>query len=240
MAKKATKRAPKKKTNTDSKKANWRKYLRWICAGVVFCIIAVFIVLRFVPLPTTPYIASEKSELGSVHFEWVSIEEMSDTVKLAVVAAEDVNFCQHWGFDMTAIRAAIEDGGNRGASTLTQQVVKNTFLWHGRSWTRKTFEAFFTPLVELFWSKQRILEVYLNVAEFDKGVFGVEAASLHYFGISSDSLTLAEAARLAAILPDPKGRSASSPTQFVLDRADNIQDGAVLIQKDQRSHCFMD
>jgi monofunctional biosynthetic peptidoglycan transglycosylase len=175
-----------------------------------------------------------------VHFEWVSIEEMSDTVKLAVVAAEDVNFCQHWGFDMTAIRAAIEDGGNRGASTLTQQVVKNTFLWHGRSWTRKTFEAFFTPLVELFWSKQRILEVYLNVAEFDKGVFGVEAAALHYFGISSDSLTLAEAARLAAILPDPKGRSASAPTQFVLDRADNIQDGALLIQKDQRSHCFMD
>jgi len=240
MAKKATKRAPKKKTNTDSKKENWRKYLRWSGACVVFCIIAVFIGLRFVPLPTTPYIASEKYELGSVHFEWVSIEEMSDTVKLAVVAAEDVNFCQHWGFDMTAIRAAIEDGGNRGASTLTQQVVKNTFLWHGRSWTRKTFEAFFTPLVELFWSKQRILEVYLNVAEFDKGVFGVEAASLHYFGISSDSLTLAEAARLAAILPDPKGRSASAPTQFVLDRADNIQDGAVLIQKDQRSHCFMD
>jgi len=171
MAKKATKRAPKKKTNSGSKKANWRKYLRW---------------------------ASEKSELGSVHFEWVPIEEMSDTVKLAVVAAEDVNFCQHWGFDMTAIRAAIEDGGNRGASTLTQQVVKNTFLWHGRSWTRKTFEAFFTPLVELFWSKQRILEVYLNVAEFDKGVFGVEAASLHYFGISSDSLTLAEAARLGS------------------------------------------
>ncbi|NCV66972.1 MAG: hypothetical protein EBW61_03835 [Rhodobacteraceae bacterium] len=100
--------------------------------------------------------------------------------------------------------------------------------------------AFLTPVVELFWSKERILEVYLNVAEFDEGVFGAEAASLHYFGISSDSLTLAEAARLAAILPDPKGRSASAPTQFVLDRADNIQDGAVLIQKDQRSHCFMD
>ena len=168
------------------------------------------------------------------------IEEISDTLKLSVVAAEDVNFCQHWGFDMSAIRAAIQDGGDRGASTLTQQVVKNTFLWHGRSWVSKTLEAILTPMVELFWSKQRILEVYLNVAEFDEGVFGAEAASLHYFGISSDSLTLAEAARLAAILPDPKGRSASAPTQFVLDRADNIQDGAVLIQKDQRSHCFMD
>ena len=240
MAKKATKCAPKKKSKTRSNRANWRKIMRWIGIVVLACFIAVFVVFRFVPIQTTPYILSEKSRLGSVHSEWMPIEEISDTLKLTVVAAEDVNFCQHWGFDMSAIRAAIQDGGDRGASTLTQQVVKNTFLWHGRSWVRKTLEAFLTPLVELFWSKERILEVYLNVAEFDEGVFGAEAASLHYFGISSDSLTLAEAARLAAILPDPKGRSASAPTQFVLDRADNIQDGAVLIQKDQRSHCFMD
>lgn len=240
MSKKPTKRSPRKKAKTVSNTGKWHKIARWSLIGLFFCIVALFVIFRFVPIPTTPYILSEKSRLGAVHVEWVPIEEMSESIKLAIVAAEDVNYCQHWGFDMSAIRAAIDDGADRAASTLSQQVVKNTFLWHGRSWTRKMLEALLTPLVELFWSKRRILEVYLNVAEFDTGVFGAEAASLHYFGISSDTVTLAEAARLAAILPDPKERSASAPTQFVLDRADNIQDGAVLIQKDHRSRCFMD
>ena len=124
MAKKATKRAPKKKSKTGSNRANWRKIMCWIGIVVLACFIAVFVVFRFVPIPTTPYILSEKSRLGSVHSEWMPIEEISDTLKLTVVAAEDVNFCQHWGFDMSAIRAAIQDGGDRGASTLTQQVVK--------------------------------------------------------------------------------------------------------------------
>ena len=102
---------------------------------------------------------------------------MSPQLARAIVAAEDANFCNHWGFDIDAIQAAIADGGTRGASTLSQQVVKNVYLWHGRSWTRKALEAALTPLVEALWSKQRIFEVYLNVAEFDEGVFGVEAAA---------------------------------------------------------------
>ncbi len=126
----------------------------------------------------------------------------------SVVAAEDANFCLHWGFDMAAIRKAIDEGGNRGASTISQQVVKNVFLWHGRSWLRKAMEAAITPVVELVWSKRRILEVYLNVAEFDTGVFGVQAAAQHYFGVSAADLSAVQAARLAAVLPDPKGRDA--------------------------------
>jgi monofunctional biosynthetic peptidoglycan transglycosylase len=107
----------------------------------------------------------------------------------SAVAAEDANFCNHWGFDMAAIREAIDEGSNRGASTISQQVVKNVFLWHGRSWVRKAMEAVLTPVVELVWSKQRILEVYLNVAEFGEGVFGVQAAAQHYFGVDAKDLT---------------------------------------------------
>jgi monofunctional biosynthetic peptidoglycan transglycosylase len=157
-----------------------------------------------------------------------------------VVAAEDANFCLHWGFDMSAIRGAIADGGTRGASTISQQVVKNAFLWHGRSWPRKALEAILTPVVELLWSKRRILEVYVNVAEFDRGVFGVEAAAQSYFGIGADAVSSDEAALLAAVLPAPKDRSASQPTKSVRQRAIDIMDGAALIQKDHRSSCFMD
>ena len=103
----------------------------------------------------------------------------------SVVAAEDANYCLHWGFDMGAIREALEDGAARGASTISQQTVKNTFLWQGRSWFRKALEALLTPVVELVWTKRRLLEVYLNVIEFDEGVFGVEAAAQSYFGGSS-------------------------------------------------------
>jgi monofunctional biosynthetic peptidoglycan transglycosylase len=139
---------------------------------------------------------------------------------------------------MAAIRDAIDRGGTRGASTISQQVVKNVDLWHGRNWLRKALEAGLTPAVELVWSKRRILEVYLNVAEFDRGVFGVEAAARHYFGVSAADLTPTQAARLAAILPDPKGRSASEPSQFVRRRAQSILSGAETIRGDGRAGCF--
>jgi len=141
---------------------------------------------------------------------------------------------------MAAIRNAIEAGGNRGASTLTQQVVKNVYLWHGRNWTRKALEALMTPVVELVWSKRRILEVYLNMAEFDEGVFGVDAASHHYFGIGPDQLSARQAALLAAVLPSPKQRSASKPSDFVRRRATAIMDGAATIRADGRAACFED
>ena len=166
------------------------------------------------------------------------MDEIAPVMGRSVVAAEDANFCLHWGFDVEAIRTAIEEGSNRGASTLTQQVVKNVFLWHGRSWVRKALEAAITPVVEAVWSKRRILEVYLNVAEFDEGVFGVEAASRHYFGVGPDALSSTQAARLAAILPSPKSRSASKPTDFIRKRSASIRDGAATIRVDGRAACF--
>ena len=173
-------------------------------------------------------------------FSWVDFDEISPIMAQSVVAAEDANFCLHWGFDMAAIRTAIDDGGNRGASTLTQQTVKNIFLWPARSWSRKALEALLTPVVEIMWSKQRILEIYLNIAEFDIGVFGVEAAAQHYFGVQPKNLSPVQAAHLAAVLPSPKTRSASNPTSFVRARATAIADGAATIVKDGRSACFED
>jgi monofunctional biosynthetic peptidoglycan transglycosylase len=154
------------------------------------------------------------------------------------VAAEDANFCKHWGFDIAAIKDAVSEGSNRGASTLTQQVVKNVFLWHGRSYIRKAMEAVLTPAIEFAWSKQRILEIYLNIAEFDEGVFGVQAAAQHYFGVDARDLTPLQAARLAAVLPDPKGRSASKPSNFVRRRTQGIISGAETIAVDGRAQCF--
>lgn len=190
--------------------------------------------------PRTLFMAQEDVRLAGIDHQWVPIEQIAVSVAWSVVAAEDANFCLHWGFDVKAIRTALESGSNRGASTITQQVVKNTYLWHGRSWLRKAMEALITPVVEVFWSKQRILEVYLNVAEFDEGVFGIEAAARHYFGVGPEALSDVQAARLAAILPDPKGRSASNPTDFVRKRANQIRGGAATIVRDGRSACFED
>ena len=155
----------------------------------------------------------------------------------AAVAAEDANFCLHWGLDVNAIQDAVERGRG-GASTISQQVVKNVFLWHGRSWPRKALEALWTPLTEAVWSKRRILEVYLNVAEFDEGVFGVQAAARHYFGVDAADLSSTQAARLAAILPSPKNRSASHPSSFTRNRAAKIIGGAATIAADGRAACF--
>jgi len=118
--------------------------------------------------------------------------------------------------------------------------VKNVYLWHGRSWPRKALEAAITPIVEIMWPKRRVIEVYLNVAEFDEGVFGVAAAARHYFGVAPSELSAVQAARLAAVLPDPKGRSASRPSAWLRKRASGIMDGAATIDRDGRADCFED
>lgn len=190
--------------------------------------------------PTTPYMFAEGRRLGGVDQTWVSFQDIAPVMARSVVAAEDANFCLHWGLDVTAIRAAMDAGGDRGASTISQQVIKNAYLWQGRSWFRKAVEAGMTPLMEVFWSKRRILEVYLNIIEFDEGVFGVQAAAQSYFGVDAADLTPRQAARLAAVLPDPKGRSASDPSQAVRNRAAQIIDGAATIAADGRADCFTD
>jgi monofunctional biosynthetic peptidoglycan transglycosylase len=198
----------------------------------------------FLNPPTTIYMASEANRLGGVAQDWVPMDDIAPVMARSVVAAEDANFCEHWGFDLDAIREAIEDGAKRGGSTISQQVAKNVFLWHGTTRNerlfRKSLEAVVTPLIELIWSKRRIVEVYLNVAEFDEGVFGVEAAAQHYFGVAAQDLTTRQAARLAAVLPNPKGRSAAQPSDRVRRRAAQIADGAATILKDGRAACFED
>lgn len=188
--------------------------------------------------PTTPFILSEGMKHGGTHRVWVPADEIAPVMLRATVAAEDANFCLHWGFDMRQLRAAIAEGANRGASTLTQQTVKNVWLWHGRSWPRKALEAAFTPIVEAFWSKRRILEIYLNVAEFDTGVFGIEAAAQHHFGISAKDLSTRQASLLAAVLPNPKERQAVNPSSSTQRRAAQIADGAATIRRDGRAECF--
>ena len=234
-------RKPRKAAAPAARPPLKRRVLRWAgrIAGGVAALFAILILLfSFVPPPINFYQLGESLRLGGIEKDWVPMEEIAPVMARSAVAAEDANFCLHWGFDMAAIREAVAEGSNRGASTISQQTVKNVFLWHGRSWLRKALEGVMTPVVETVWSKRRILEVYLNVAEFDEGVFGVQAAAQHHFGVDARDLTPTQAARLAAVLPDPKGRSASDPSNFVRSRTRAIIGGAETIAADGRAACF--
>ncbi len=157
---------------------------------------------------------------------WVDAAQMSPSCARAVVAAEDQLFAEHAGFDFEAIRKAAEHNARsrrvRGASTISQQVAKNLFLWRGRSWVRKGFEVWFTVLIETLWPKERILEVYLNIAEFGRGIYGVEAAAQAFWGKHAKRLTRVEAATLAAVLPNPRRYRADAPSPYVQRRRDWI------------------
>ena len=190
--------------------------------ALVIASVAVVAALRFVPPPTTAFMLAHALGGGSTQQRWVPFGSISSHMAIAVVAAEDQKFPQHRGFDIDSIEDALdarERGGRvRGASTISQQVAKNLFLWSGRSWVRKGLEAYFTVLIEALWTKRRIMEVYLNVAELGPGVYGVEAASKRHFGKSAGSLSAHEAALLAAVLPNPKVLTAAHPSAYVLDR----------------------
>ena len=246
MARAAKKKPTGAKPGPKKKTAKPRfRLLRW-CAkwgfrtGLLVAAVLLIAILGYAIFnpPTTPYMRAEGRRLDGVDQQWVPFEAIAPVMVRSVVAAEDANYCTHWGFDMAAIRDALEGGTGRGASTISQQVVKNAYLWQSRSWLRKALEAAITPGVELFWSKRRILEVYLNVAEFGEGVFGVEAAAQTYFRVSPDKLSPIQAARLAAVLPSPKKRSAANPSRFVRRRAASIVDGAATILADGRAACF--
>lgn len=216
---------------------------KWVLRAVAALVATVlFLVLLFAVVnpPVTHTIWSEWRRLGKVERDWVPMEAIAPVMARSVVAAEDADFCLHWGFDVAAIRAAMDDGGRRGGSTISQQVVKNVFLWQGRSWIRKALETAITPLVEAVWSKRRILEVYLNVAEMGEGVFGVQAAARRNFGVDAAALSPTQAARLAAVLPSPKTRSAAKPSAALRRRAAAIMDGAATIGADGRAACFED
>ena len=197
----------------------------WFAAGSFI----VVLLLRWIPPPGTALMVERKVESWldgqpiDLQRDWQPWEQIAAPLKVAVVAGEDQHFAEHWGFDIGAIQAAIahnERGGSlRGASTLSQQVAKNLFLWSGRSYLRKGLEAWFTALIKLLWSKERILEVYLNSVEWDDGVFGAEAAARHHFRTSAANLSTQQASYLAAVLPNPRRWSASRPSSYVARRA---------------------
>ncbi len=206
-----------------------RRLLRLALAGVGVVVLIVFL-LRFVDPPTTAFILGRRLDAWRddekrfvVRQSWVPLEKIAPTLQLAVVTSEDQKFPQHFGFDVEAIADAVEDRfegkSTRGASTITQQVAKNLFLWQGHSFVRKALEAPLTVLLELLWSKHRILEVHLNVAEFGDGIYGVEAACRAFYGKSAKQVTPEEAALLAAVLPAPKKRSVKAPSEAMKARA---------------------
>ena len=215
-----------------------RYWFVWTVAALLAIAVLSVILFGIVNPPLTISIWAEKRRLGQVEHEWVPLAKIAPVAARSIVAAEDANFCVHPGFDIRQIRSGIQEGRRRGASTISQQVTKNVFLWQGRNWLRKALETFLTPLVEAMWSKRRILEVYLNVAEMGKGVFGISAAARHHFGVSARELTAQQAARIAAILPNPKERDPNGSSPWLRLRASAIVDGAATIMVDGRSDCF--
>jgi len=204
-----------------------RRWLfRGLAAGLLLSLVPV-IALRWVAPPTSAVMLQRMLLDGhELDYQWVPLEHISPSAALAVVAAEDQKFPDHTGFDLQAIRDAVESnarGGRlRGASTLTQQVARNLFLWQGRSYLRKGLEAWFTLLLELFWPKQRILEVYLNIAETGPRTFGFQAAAHRYFGKPAATLSREQAALIAAVLPNPLRLHADRPSAYVLERRAHI------------------
>ena len=210
----------------------FRKLLKW--AFILFFVSSVLavIVYRWVPVKYTPLMfiryMERKSEGGSprIEHEWVPLEEMSPNMPLAVWASEDQNFFNHWGFDFTAIGQAIqeaEDGKRqRGASTISQQVAKNVFLWPNSTWVRKGFEVYFTLLIELFWSKQRIMEVYLNSIEMGDGIYGAQAVARLHFKTDAKHLSREQCALIAATLPNPLQRNSARPSPKVYRKQKRI------------------
>ncbi|MBR9984340.1 MAG: monofunctional biosynthetic peptidoglycan transglycosylase [Desulfosarcina sp.] len=191
-------------------------------ASIVLVTVAIVLLLRWVPPPTSAFMLQQRLSGIVVDHRWTPMDRISPHAALAVIASEDQNFFDHWGLDLKAIVDAIEDNRSRrrprGGSTISQQVVKNLFLWSGRSYLRKGIEVYLTLLMELLWPKARILEVYLNIAEMGNGVFGVEAAAQRFFHKPADRLNRREAATLAAVLPSPKRMAADRPSDYVIRR----------------------
>lgn len=233
-------RKTRKKPTRSPSRTLWGAFGHLLRRAVIWffgAIVALVVIYWVINPPTTWTIMTDPGPVAER--SWVGIEDISPVMLRAVVAAEDANFCNHWGFDMVEIRRAIRSGSSRGASTLSQQVVKNVWLWQGRSWLRKALEASITPVMEAIWPKRRVLEVYLNVAEFGPGIYGIHAAAQKIWGTTPDRLSPVQAARLAAVLPNPKERDPVNAVPALRRRAAQILDGAATIRADGRDRCFI-
>lgn len=209
-----------------------------ILAAVPFAGVLVHAVI---PPPMTILMAQQAIRGNGLDYRWRGLSDISPNLVRAVIASEDSTFCSHAGFDFAAIEKALEankrGGRIRGGSTISQQTAKNVFLWPGRDWVRKGLEAGYTVLIETVWTKRRIAEVYLNVAEWAPGVYGAEAAARHWFDKSAADLTPREAARLAAILPSPRRYNASSPGPYVRRRASRVQAAGRVVANEGLATC---
>ena len=204
-----------------------KRILIWFFILSAGCVI----LLRFVPVYFTPLMGIRcaqqafSGEKLKLKHKWIPLEEMSPKMPMAVIASEDNRFPDHHGFDLIEINKAIKErerGRHRGSSTISQQTAKNVFLWPSSSWIRKGFEAYFTVLIELFWSKERIMEVYLNSIEMGDGIYGVEAVAHEHFGKKASELTAGECALIAATLPNPLKYDSAHPSRYMLKRKSHI------------------
>ena len=199
-------------------------------------------VYRFLPPPITPLMMLRSMQGRGLDYRWRPLSQISPALVQAAVAGEDARFCEHQGFDVAAIRAAMRSnqrrpGRVRGGSTISQQTAKNAFLWPGRTFVRKGVEAWFTVLIEKLWGKRRIMEVYLNIVEMGPGVYGAEAAAQHYFHVDSSQLTNLQASRLAAIFPNPLKWQAATPGRYVQKRSRRIGGGMGLVRNGGLAAC---
>ncbi|PZN94263.1 MAG: monofunctional biosynthetic peptidoglycan transglycosylase [Alphaproteobacteria bacterium] len=213
-----------------------------IAAVLVVLSIVWVAVYRLVPVPMTWPMARDAIAGKHIERHWVPLSAIAPTVSRAAIAAEDARFCMHNGFDFEAMEAAAARNAAgkklRGGSTISQQTAKNAFLWPGRSYLRKGLEAYFTILIEAIWGKKRIMEVYLNIAEMGPGVYGVDAAARHYFGVSAAGLSPRQASRIAAILPQPIKRDAAAPGRFVKRYARRIERWARVVGNEGIDRCL--
>lgn len=210
--------------------------------GVLLLSVTWVVLYRFVDPPLTAPMIADAVHGQHVERRWIPLGRIARAVPRAAIGAEDANFCSHNGFDIAAIEAALARNATskklRGGSTISQQTAKNAFLWPDRSWLRKGLESWFTVLIEAIWGKPRIMEVYLNIAEFAPGVYGVEAAAQHYFGVSAAQLSPLEAARLAAVLPQPIKRDAATPGRYVRRYAGRIKKRIGVVRRDGIDGCL--
>ncbi|MEL7108917.1 MAG: monofunctional biosynthetic peptidoglycan transglycosylase [Pseudomonadota bacterium] len=221
------------------------RWLIWAIKGVAGLVVGVHIyalVLWVAPVPGTANMAGRVLQGTTVYHTWVPLEEMSPHLVRAVIAAEDSRFCEHSGVDFEAIQSALDErekrGSLRGASTLTQQTAKNVFLWNGGGYVRKAGEAWMALLIDGVWGKRRVLEVYLNVAEWGDGLYGAEAAAYGRFGKPAKDLTAFEAARLAAVLPSPNKWRVRPAGPYVRQRTATLQARMGVVQRDALDACI--
>jgi monofunctional biosynthetic peptidoglycan transglycosylase len=223
-----------------------RRLLRNLLLALFLVLVAgpvvAVILYRFIPPPVTPLMVIRAVEGRGLDHRWRSMDKISPTLPRALIAAEDAKFCDHRGFDFEALQKAYENNESgrkiRGGSTISQQTAKNVFLWPGRSYVRKGLEAWFTVLIETFWGKRRIMEVYMNSIEYGSGIYGAEAAAQRYFGVSADKLTQAQSARLAAILPSPLKWKVIKPGKYVAKRSKKIGKASGAVRRDGLADCL--